>query len=63
METTKLQAGYQYICDNNLVTNFQNYQFTELDINERKYRTLTNSMFYHHIQKKILREILTSNLN
>jgi hypothetical protein len=34
--TNKLQAGYQYICDNNLVINFQNYQFTELDLNERK---------------------------
>ena len=36
METTKLQAGYQYICDNNIVTNFQNYLFTDKDINERK---------------------------
>ncbi len=36
MTTNKLQAGYQYLCDNNIVTNFQNYQFSELDINERK---------------------------
>lgn len=36
MTTNKLQDGYQYICDNNLVTNFQNYIFTDKDINERK---------------------------
>lgn len=36
MTTNKLQAGYQYLCDNNIVINFQNYQFSELDVNERK---------------------------
>lgn len=36
MTTNKLQDGYQYICDNNLVTNFRNYLFTDKDINERK---------------------------
>lgn len=36
MTTNKLQAGYQYLYDNNIVINFQNYQFTELDINQRK---------------------------
>lgn len=36
MTTNKLETGYQYICDNNLVTNFQNYLFTDKDINERK---------------------------
>ena len=36
MTTDKLQAGYQYICDNNIITNFLNYQMTEIDINERK---------------------------
>lgn len=36
MEISNLQAGYQYICDNNLITNFQNYQLTERDINEKK---------------------------
>ena len=36
MEISKLQAGYQYICDNNLITNFQNYALTERDINEKK---------------------------
>ena len=34
MET--LPYGYQYICENNLITNFQNYQLTQQDINERK---------------------------
>ena len=36
METTKLQAGYQYLYDNNIITNFHNYQMTEQDINEKK---------------------------
>jgi hypothetical protein len=36
MTTNKLQAGYQYLFDNNLIDNFQNYQFSDLDINERK---------------------------
>jgi hypothetical protein len=36
MTNNKLKAGYQYLCDNNIVINFQNYQLTELDINERK---------------------------
>ena len=36
MTTNNLQAGYQYLVDNNLIDNYQNYQFTELDINERK---------------------------
>ena len=36
METSNLHAGYQYICDNNLITNFQNYQLTERDMNEKK---------------------------
>lgn len=36
MTTNKLQDGYQYLYDNNIVINFQNYQFTELDINQKK---------------------------
>jgi hypothetical protein len=36
MESNKLQVGYQYLYDNNLITNFLNYQFTECDINQRK---------------------------
>jgi hypothetical protein len=40
MTTNKLQAGYQYLFDNNLIDNFQNYQFSELDINERKISSL-----------------------
>ena len=34
--TNKLETGYKYICDNNLLTNFLNYQMTESDIDERK---------------------------
>lgn len=34
--TDKLETGYQYICNNNLITNFLNYQMTESDIDERK---------------------------
>jgi hypothetical protein len=36
MTTNNLQAGYQYLVDNNLIDNFQNYQFTECDLNEKK---------------------------
>ena len=36
MTTNKLETGYKYICDNNLITNFLNYQMTERDIDERK---------------------------
>ena len=34
--TDKLETGYQYICNNNLIANFLNYQMTESDIDERK---------------------------
>lgn len=34
--TNKLETGYKYICDNNLIANFLNYQMTESDIDERK---------------------------
>jgi hypothetical protein len=37
MKTTdKLETGYKYICDNNLIANFLNYQMTESDIDQRK---------------------------
>jgi len=36
MTTDKLETGYQYICNNNLIANFLNYQMTESDIDERK---------------------------
>jgi hypothetical protein len=36
MTTDKLETGYKYICDNNLIGNFLNYQMTESDIDERK---------------------------
>jgi hypothetical protein len=36
MQSNNLQAGYQYLVCNNLIDNFQNYQLTELDLNERK---------------------------
>ena len=36
MTTDKLETGYQYICNNNLIANFMNYQMTESDIDERK---------------------------
>lgn len=36
MKSSNLQPGYQYLDNNNLIDNFLNYQFTELDINERK---------------------------
>ena len=32
----KLESGYQYICNNNLIGNLVNYQMTERDIDERK---------------------------
>jgi len=34
--TDKLETGYQYICNNNLITKFMNYQMTESDIDERR---------------------------
>ncbi len=40
--TDKLETGYQYICNNNLITNFLNYQMTESDIYERKISRLDN---------------------
>ena len=36
MQSNNLQAGYQYLDNNNLIDNFLNYQFTDSDINERK---------------------------
>ena len=36
MTTDKLETGYQYICNNNLIANFLNYQMTDSDIDERK---------------------------
>lgn len=55
MET--LQSGYQYICDNNLITNFQNYELTEQDINERKIWCLDEFHVLPNIEENIERNI------
>ena len=57
METSKLQAGYQYICDNNLITNFQNYQLTERDMNEKKIWCLDEFHVLPDIEENIDRNI------
>ena len=53
----ELQSGYQYICDNNLITNFQNYQLTEQDINERKIWCLDEFYVLPDIEENIERNI------
>jgi len=55
MET--LQSGYQYICNNNLITNFQNYELTERDINERKIWCLDEFYVLPDIEENIKRNI------
>ena len=57
MTTNKLQAGYQYLCDNNIVTNFQNYQFNELDINQRKISCLDKFYILPNMDENIGRNI------
>ena len=57
METSNLQAGYQYICDNNLITNFQNYQLTERDMNEKKIWCLDEFHVLPDIEENIERNI------
>ena len=52
--TEKLETGYQYICNNNLITNFLNYQMTK-----EEYRALMISTFYRRARKKTSRGILT----
>ena len=55
MET--LPYGYQYICENNLITNFQNYQLTQQDINERKIWCLDEFHVLPDIEENIERNI------
>jgi hypothetical protein len=58
MTTDKLQAGYQYICDNNIITIFLNYQMTESDINERKISRLDDfHIFTPNTDENIARNI------
>ena len=57
MTINKLQAGYQYLCDNNIVTNFQNYQFNELDINQRKISCLDKFYILPNMDENIGRNI------
>jgi hypothetical protein len=46
MTTNKLQAGYQYLFDNNLIDNFQNYQFSELDITPTEKKNETKNHYF-----------------
>jgi hypothetical protein len=57
MTTNKLKAGYQYLCDNNIVINFLNYQFSELDINERKISCLDKFHILPNTEENISRNI------
>jgi len=57
MQSTNLQAGYQYLFDNNLIDNFQNYQFSELDINERKIVCLDKFHILPNTEENIGRNI------
>jgi hypothetical protein len=59
MTTNKLQAGYQYLFDNNLIDNFQNYQLSELDINERKIWRLDEFHVLPDSEENIARNIDT----
>lgn len=58
MTTNNLQAGYQYLVDNNLIDNFINHQFTDSDINERKISQLNAfNVFPTDTEENILRNI------
>ena len=61
MQSTNLQAGYQYLVDNNLIDNFRNYQFTELDLNERKICCLDEFQVLCNIDIKLDLENIAKN--
>ena len=57
MQSNKLQKGYEYLCDNNLIEVFLNYQFTESDINERKISCLDEFHILPDLEENISRNI------
>ena len=63
MQSNKLQAGYQYLCDNNLIGNFLNYQMTESDINERKISQLDEFNILPLNSEENIEEIIARNID
>jgi hypothetical protein len=57
MQSNKLQEGYEYLCDNNLIEVFLNYQFTESDINERKISCLDKFKILPNTEENITQNI------
>lgn len=63
MQSNKLQAGYQYLCDNNLIGNFLNYQMTESDIDKRKISRLDEFNILPLNSEGNIEEIIARNID
>lgn len=63
MTTDKLLAGYQYLCDNNLIGNLLNYQMTDSDINKRKISRLDEFNILPLNSEENIEEIIARNID